>query len=351
MKRVKQVLTRFATMFLALICVIGMGTPVLADGNEQKNSNVIPTSGSFTISGLDTSEEASGIQVSAYKIISVNVKDGQAGNPFYIWDSKVANWMLNNETYKEKEYVNQVDNINYVSDKFIKEHKVEDESGTEKLEGVSEADATKFYEELAAAIRSSTVSLTPVAPNSNENGSASFESKEIGVYLVVITGGVKTYQPTVVRLVPTYSDTEQWSIVDNSATAKSVNPSITKTVADTNKTVAVGETIDYTLNVTVPDYPINSANRYFTVEDTMQDGISYTANSVSVSYTVQGEDGQPQTRTISGTEGEATIYTITDVVPNTPAKGFIITFTDDYFAKYGDVRKLTITYNGTVVKP
>lgn len=344
MKKVMQLFTRLATMFLAVMCVLGMGTPVMA-------SNVIPESGTFTISGLDKSAEAEGITVNAYQIISVNVdSSNQAANPLYIWDSDVASWM--GETYKS--YINEVDSVSYVSDEFKKQV-------TEGVttSGVSQQDATKFYEELAAEIRKedgSSISITPtikVRDNFANDGSVKFENMKPGVYLITITGGIKTYQPTVVTLVPTYSEENgEWTItpavgIGDNTTVKSANPAITKTVTE-NETVAVGDVVKYKLDVTTPDYPINSVNRTFTVEDTMPDGIVYDFDT---GVTVQYEKGQQKT-TIPATsvDNDKTYYTVTDVVENTPAKGFKITFTDDYFAEYGAVRNLTITYQGTVVQ-
>ena len=361
MKRVKQVLTRFATMFLALMCVIGMGTPVFAD-------NKIPATGTFTIGGLDTSSEVSGIQINAYQIISVNVDDNhQAANPLYIWDGSVASWMTN-DTNKGAygSYVNTKDagektEVDYVAEAFKKQV-----TAGAVTTGVSQETATKFYEELAAEIRKSNgseINITPITKGGDDiedGGTAKFDDMAPGVYLITVTGGVKTYQPTVVTLLPTYSDTDdKWTItpvvgIDGITNVKSANPTITKTVADTNKTVSVGETVNYTLDITVPDYPIDSANRYFTVEDTMPDGITYTDNSVSVSYVVSQDNSETHTITINPTESDGenlkTYYIVTDVVENTPAKGFKITFTNEYFAEYGDVRNITVTYKGTVVK-
>lgn len=337
MKKVRQLFTRLATMFLAVMCVIGMGTPVMA-------SNVIPNEGSFTVGGLDMSAE--GIEVNAYQIISVNVDDiGQAANPLYIWDDSVASWM--GDPYAS--YKNVIDNVNYVSDTFKKQVT----EGTE-TSGVSQEDATKFYEELAAEIRKtsgSSIDITPTTKyrtNFGEAGTAKFENMDPGVYLITVTGGIKTYQPTVVTLVPTYSDeTDSWTItpvvgIDGNTTVKSVNPAITKTVTQ-NATVAVGDVVKYKLDVTTPDYPIHSVNRTFTVEDSMPEGIVYDSEA---SVTVQYGNQQEIPKTYDG----KTYYTVADVVENTLAKGFKITFTDDYFAEYGAVRNLTITYQGTVVK-
>lgn len=340
MKKVRQLFTKLATMFLAVMCVIGMGTPVMA-------SNVIPESGTFTISGLDKSEEAAGISVNAYQIISVNVdSNNQAANPLYIWENSIASWM--GETYKN--YINAIDGVSYVSDTFKKQV-----TGETVTSGVSQEDATKFYEELAAEIRKtsgSAITITPttkVRDNFTDDGSVKFENMIPGVYLVTVTGGIKTYQPTVVTLLPTYSEeTDSWTItpvvgIDGNANVKSANPAITKTVTE-NETVAVGNVVKYKLDVTTPDYPINSVNRTFTVEDTMPDGIAY---DFETGVTIQcGTDSQ----VIPATSDNKTYYSVTNVVENTPAKGFKITFTEDYFAEYGDVRNLTITYQGTVVK-
>lgn len=340
MEKVKGLFTRFATMFIALMCVLGMGTPIFA-------SNVIPETGTFTISGLDKSAEAEGITVSAYQIISVNVDSiNQAANPLYIWNSSVADWMTKN---KYGNYVNTLDagtgsEQDYVSESFQKQ---------QTSDGVSQEDATTFYEKLAAEIRKTSGSAITIEPdvkyrdNFTDDGSVKYENKEPGVYLVIVTGGIKTYQPTVVTLLPTYSEeSDSWTIqpvvgIARNTTVKSTNPAITKTVVE-NQTVAVGDKVTYKLDVTVPDYPVNSVNKTFTVEDTMPDGITYDSTT---SITVQNSSD-----TIPAKSGDKTYYTVAEVEQNNPDKGFKITFTDDYFAEYGHVKNLSITYQGTVVQ-
>lgn len=334
MEKVKGLFTRFATMFIALMCVLGMGTPVFA-------SNEIPKTGTFTISGLDMSAE--GITVSAYQIISVNVDStNQAANPLYIWDSSVAAWMNGNDTYSSYYKKIDSDSTYYVSESFQKQI-----TEGETSKGVSQENATMFYEELAAEIRKTSGSAITIEPEKYsriDDGSVTYEKKAPGVYLVIVTGGIKTYQPTVVTLLPTYSE-GSWTIqpvvgIAENTTVKSTNPAITKTVVE-NQTVAVGDVVTYKLDVTVPDYPINSANKTFIVKDTMPDGIAYSTNSVVVQY---GEN------TIPAPDAVTTYYSVENVDPNTPAKGFKITFTNDYFADYGNVTKLSITYQGTVVQ-
>lgn len=353
MEKVKGLFTRLTTMFIALMCVLGMGTPVMAvDGNP----NQIPTTPvPITIGGFDTSSQAKDIQIDAYQIISVNVdSDNQAANPLYIWNSDVAGWMKNNGYGN---YVNTLDpytqsEVNYVADAF-KSSAIGDSETV-----VSQVDATKFYEELAAAIREDNSVISNITKYSKgftdingKTGQVTFAEENngmpLGVYLVIVTGGIKTYQPTVVTLLPTYSD-GSWTIVEENITVKSTNPSITKTVVE-NQTVAVGDVVKYKLDVTVPDYPINSANKTFIVEDTMPEGIAYSTNSVEVQ---DGEENIIHATSGDGTSADETktYYSVEEVVSGTPAKGFKITFTNDYFAEYGHVTNLSITYQGTVVQ-
>lgn len=345
MEKVKGLFKRFTTMFIALMCVLGMGTPVMAvDGNP----NQIPTTPvPITIGGFDTSSQAKDIQIDAYQIISVNV-DGsnQAANPLYIWNSDVAGWMKNN-SYGN--YVNTLDpntesEVNYVADAF-KSNAIGDSQTV-----VSQVEATKFYEELAAAIRKNNAGFSNITKYSKgftdingKTGQVTFAGANngmpLGVYLVIVTGGIKTYQPTVVTLLPTYSE-GSWTIVEENITVKSTNPAITKTVVE-NQTVAVGDVVKYKLDVTVPDYPINSENKTFTVKDKMPEGITYDSKT---SVTVQYSDG-----TILNTS-DKTYFKVTDVEQGNSGKGFMITFTDNYFEKYGHVTNLSITYQGTVVQ-
>lgn len=320
MKRVKQVLTRFATMFLALMCVVGMGTPVFAD-DFLSNST-----GSFEIVDLEV-----GTNVQAYQIIIVNVDDAaaQPKYPMYSWAPDVSKWVRKNyPTYIGTDGDNTVQNV------FVN-------SG----ENMTAAVKTEFLEKMALAIKNGTISLSPISVNATEKTegetkkvSAVFSDMPMGEYLVTANGGVKIYSPTTVELTPSYTEENKWTLPDSlTVPMKSQEPSISKAVTTpSDQTVSIGDTVTYTLTVVIPDYPTDALNPVLKVSDKLGSALTYGGNS-SVQVNLVDEKGS------TGVASENN-YGFTD---NPTDLTFEIVFTNNFVLAHGG-EKMTISYTATV---
>lgn len=306
----KSMFSKMLAVCLALVFALSMSVTAFAA--------IAPnTTGSFTVTGLDTDPAPS---VSAYQIITVNVDaSGQPSYPMYTWNAAVATWMGNNG------YGNYVDNTlgtDAVADAFDNE-----DAGT----------MTTFLEKLTAAIKAGTVQLTPTTVTAAD-GTATFADMAMGEYLITANGGVKIYQPTTVALVPEETDGE-WNLADATAEMKSSDPGIDDKEASTeegDKTVAIGDTVTYKLTVTVPSYPEDATHTSFIVSDKLSAGLTF--DGVSTIHVYSDADLRNEVDTANYTA------TTTGVVEN---RTFQIDFNDD-FTKGLTVNKLYITYTATV---
>ena len=323
MEKAKCLFTRFAIMFIALMCVLGMGTPVFAENPISSN-----TTGSFTVNGF---ESVDGMSVTAYQIITVNINDeaAQPEYPMYKWaNESIQQWVA---TYDKTNRTDYIDDNGMVTDQF---------------KNLDAASQTTFLEELTNAIKDGTITdlslLTPVL----DNGSAKFSNMTMGEYLVTANGGVKIYSPTTVKLVPVY-DAEKgvWKLgdpvigVNDYANMKSQDPSITKEVTNPiGQTVSIGDTVTYTLTVTIPDYPTSATAASLSVSDTLGSGLTYNGND-TVKVTVKGTvDNQI-------TEGDGT-YSFTES-DKLGRKAFEIVFDPIFVLSHGG-EEMAIEYTATV---
>lgn len=310
-KHRNQFISRLLAMCLAAVMMLSMG--ITASAALTANST-----GDFTVSGFDTTTPAP--TVTAYQIITVNIDNaaGQPEYPMYTWAGPVAKWLTDNNY---SSYVDSELGTNAVANAFA-DNKVQ------------AADMTKFLEELAAAIKANENggfdALKPLNGNVT-NGTASFTGMAMGEYLIVASGGVKIYQPTTVELVPAYDeDAQAWVLSNATATMKSNDPSITKTVDDPQ--VAIGDTVTYTITADVPDYPENATNTSFIVSDKIDAGLTFDGihtievySNVDKQNVVAKDDYDVTTRNIEGRTFQISFHD--DFTTTTTADTLYITYT------------------------
>lgn len=118
-------------------------------------------------------------------------------------------------------------------------------------------------------------------------------------------------------------------------------PSVTKTVADEDVTAQIGDTINYTLDVTVPA----SATKEIVLTDTMTVGLTFNAVNSVTPY--QGSTAG--TALDSTTPGQ--IYSVSAVTkdPTTGNQTFTITFPKETVIAYAG-QKLVVDYTATLNK-
>ena len=142
-----------------------------------------------------------------------------------------------------------------------------------------------------------------------EGGVCTINDVALGQYLVLGMGsstGAYVYQLMTATFKPNGDLNVNTGVTLSS---KASQPTITKTAADTQ--VATGDTVTYTLEITIPTYPARATNRDFSVSDTLPTELTFV-NTVSVkvdaadlgaAYFKFTQDGQKLTWNIENFDG------------------------------------------------
>ena len=194
--------------------------------------------------------------------------------------------------------------------------------------------------------------LTADGTNGTKKGyTPKTEDLAFGVYLVKETttpSGHVAGEPFIVSIPSTnnYNDKEaegESFVYDIVAEPKNSEVSVTKTAKDTS--VAIGQTVEYTVTTTIPKYGSeyfytdkngNKVVPKFEAYDTLSKGLTLDENSIKVKV---GND-----------EISSDNYTIKfkDTDPDIAPKTFLLSFNSEYLK--GASKEITITYNATVNK-
>ena len=297
-------------LLVAAVIVTPKVFATIANGNAT---------GSIEVNGLE-----SGVTATAYRLMTVNINDGQPQDPVYTWVESVANWMKGNDTYK-----NWVGENNAVADSF-------NSSLTDS------ADLAKFYDDLAKEIRrtgSSITGLTTASATAGSDNKATITPVKMGNYLVLMENGLRVYKPLSANVVPKNTNGE-WNIENGviettRVEAKSSKPTIVKTV-EGDKTVAIGDVLTYTLTIDVPKYPEGTTNKTLNVGDVFSGGLDF----VEI-VSVYADDDATKTLT------KGTNYTVTEPTAANGRK-LTIDFGGDLYDSNKDYNQIVITYKAKV---
>lgn len=273
----------------ALVLVLSSVAPALA----------ATTTGSITVKSDDQSSS------DVYQLITTEWTDGSTNGPTYKWDSSVLAWLkTQNGMNNTPDYSAYYNADGTVSDKFTSD--VIADTGN-KLTGAFDAQsvpdltdsnnkAALFFGAVRAAIADSSITgLNKVNTKELKNGDK-VEGLTYGSYLIITTStpdasvtNPLVYLPTVVTIGPVKGTDGNWSIANANknlnpdVTIKATKPTLTKTEQVENKdankkddTVAVGDTVTFTLIATVPAYADGVTPKTFKITDTMSKGLAYT---------------------------------------------------------------------------
>ena len=274
MKRVKKnAVTSILAVCLAFIMAFSTGMTAAAAEDDLTSESA----GTITISGIETDDSGHGIgTLCAYKVINVNVNNDshQPQSPVFKWADSVASWVSTNF----EDYIDTA-NGNAVTDDF--------------LELTDNGDDIKaFVDQLANAIRKTdnAIELAPFKEYELAEYEPARDDKEItltevplGAYLFLVEGGVRIYSPGFASVYPAYDEeTDEWVPSGQSINVymKSEEPDIEKSVED--YTYAIGQTVNYTLVVDVPDYPENAVDKKFIIADYLSEGLTFNEGSVRI---------------------------------------------------------------------
>lgn len=351
----KTKLHKLASLLLAFALTLCLALPAGAVGGDGvAAASISPVSeGSITVSGAEN-----GVTVYVYKLMDVNVDAtvGQPQEPVYSWVDAVAGWVRTNYS-------------NYIGAAQLGTES-DDNSVKEAFSTASAEDVAKFYDALAAAIRSggaNGVTLNPANTSGTiaTNGSCTIENLAMGNYLVLIEGGMKVYRPSAVNLVPVWKEatgageTSEWVLFNAEVKLKSSDLTLTKQVYDGEITtvsapawgetaqVAIGDTVTFKLTALVPNYPENALHDGYEISDKLPAGL--TLGNV----TVNGVKNGTSSTSTPLTEGETGAYVLTkaDSTATRPTGGqnanvtFNLEFDYDKIKEYDEIE---VTYTATV---
>lgn len=291
---------RVMLVALAVVTALTVGLGVGVTQAQAIDDN----SGKIEVTGLE-----SGVSVTAYQVIDVKYDFGSADqpvDPVYVWDNAVASWV-------SKNYSSYIDKS--------------DSSVTSTFQELGDSDAQSFYDALAAAIRGSTISLeaaaTGTASTEGTDGTygTTLSDLDMGSYLLLFEGGEKVYQVSVVNVLPTWSDTDgdgaedAWVQTTSTLEVKSSEPSISKVISSHNGTnsetsatvqsAGIGETVSYTLTVTLPTYLTSAINDDFVISDVLDEGLTVDTSTIKVYGTSVSDN------TLIKNSDTTTYYTLT----------------------------------------
>lgn len=321
-KKRKTIASKILALCLAVVMLMGMSVTAFAEITEN-------STGKFTVMGFET--DATAIKAIAYKIIDVQVENGQPEYPMYTWaNSSIAQWAKK----QDESYVDVSIGTLAVGDAF---------------KDMPAAQQTIFLEKLAAAIKNNEITGLTATEVTVENGEAQFDAMPMGEYLILASGGVKIYQPTSVKLVPVYNEqTQDWDVgepdvgVEPEHQMKSVEPGIGKeaTTKGNDKMVAIGDTVTYVLTVTVPSYPEDATNTTFIVGDALSQGLTFN-NDIEV-YSDEALE-----TLILATSDDGTVNYTVETEGLGKGRTFKVSFTEEFTKEY-PYTTLYITYTATV---
>lgn len=294
MKTMKSTMARLFALCLTVAMVLSMATmgafaaPVASE----------PT-GTITINSAASDKEA---KVELYKIIDVNmVNVGTEGkpvfqlqDPVYIWVDAVATWLETNANATYKGYINASNNA--ITDSFKK---------------ATAGQLSNFFHDMKTAMepkKDGTVELELTAAKSTTISGTTEEitGVEMGQYLVIAEKSAYVYSPATVTLAPVWDQkTGEWVAEDAAVTVKGKG-GIEKTVTGGDLQYAVGDTVNYRLDVVIPTYPEGATATAFDVGDKMGVGLTWSG-SVTVYWSADGT--KVDTQKVENTE-DTTYYTL-----------------------------------------
>lgn len=311
-KRKSSKISKFLALCLAVVMTLAMSVTAFADVNIDDDT------GTITVSGM---ESDNGATVSAYKIINIKFDDAQQQpvSPVYLWTDEMAAWLKGDGSAEYGSYIGT------------------DGEVTEAYQNLSAADLSAFYKDVAEADIFAAAAATDVM----EGQSAELDGLTAGSYLVTAEKTGATYQPMSAKVDIVYSQANGWEIENAAIALKGSAPGIVKEV-DThenagvaNGSVAIGDTVDYTLTVDIPSYPADATVTRFVIGDTLSSGLTLDTGSLKIYIGDQN------------TELPAQYYSLdTDT-----ANSFAYTMTDHYkeiTAAYATANKIYVTYSATV---
>ena len=280
----KTNVTRWCAMMIALLLILGsLAAPVRA---LRPNS-----SASLIITGLDP-----GAKATFYKIIGVNLTNGQPADPMYIGGGGVASYVLS----EYPAYVNTDSGKNAVADCFF------------SMDGGTRA---AFLKAMRDNCRNQLDSTDPESATADAQGTISARLP-LGYYLIEVG---ENYLLMTGSVFPKYEN-GTWVAVGSTASAKQ-EASSDLTLTTDGTSVTVGELVNYTLTLKAPRYPDDATQTGLCISVKLPEQMALNAGSVQVTGLLQGTESA-----LSGYTVET--YTPTRPVGSNQGLSFAVTCSD-----------------------
>lgn len=307
----KRVLSILTSVCMALTLAAGFRT-------EAKAATANTSTQELTLSGLEE-----GVQVQAYKIIDLNVDENWSyDTPMYTWKDSVAGWLKSSNAYQT--YI-ETDG-NGVTEAYLS---LKDADEQNELPDMSNQ-VTGFFQDMAAQLRAGNVPADKTAA-AGAGGTATLSGLEMGSYLIQAEGTKNCssiYYATVHNVLPVGTD------LAGTAAAAMKHKKVTIEKEASDPSVAVGDTVAYTITTDIPAYPANVADIHYVIGDKLSEGLTFDPDSVTVK--VSGAD----TALAAGQD-----YTLD--TSSTDAYTFTVTMKKDTLLKNQN-KKLQVTYEAVV---
>lgn len=331
MKRKQERTSRFSKLIalcLAVVLALTMNMAVFAKVSVD-GDGIITSTGTITVTGKETDN---GAEIKAYKVIDINFDGTQPKEPVYKWTEPMKTW-LNDEG--KAAYGNYID---------------ADGNVTKEYQKATASELGAFYRAVQSAGIFTDTSYTATLTG----GSAVINDVPAGYYLVIASLAASgdhdgmVYPPMTAKVDIKYDETlKEWNVENAAISLKGNMPTIEKE-ADTNEdagdedengSVAIGDTVDYTLTVDIPVYPADATNTVFKIGDILSQGLTLDKSTITV-Y----QDGIDAAKELT----LGTHYTLDPVAGDNE-----FTLVMDYKKikeDYQNATKIYVTYSATVNK-
>ncbi len=327
MKKIKKILS-YTVLVMALVFV-SMYKVKAVTPQTQDVSHLLSNEGQIQVNNVGGEDE-----FAAYKILDAFYDEDTHELTYdFTSDFKKFQQGSDNDTYK-----------NMTVDQYVKLQ------GGNLLQGdtASSTDLDKLATAYLAYIKTNTVSGTAMSVMGSGTTAVATATLPVGAYLIYPTSTVRVYGVMVgnVELRPN-NVTDDWTIETSEITAKVDDAGVKKTIGDSGRSegsFTVGTPFTYTLDLTVPTYPVNATNKTYTVTDKFSVGLDYAGDEKMRIY--DGEDELSRDGNVFKDDGGHTVATVTKEDGNGETTGPTIKIVFD--VTYVKTNALKVTYEATI---
>ncbi len=265
-------------MIVALAMIVSVLSVGAADTNGQGETSVgdsvvlgtEPINGKITVTGL-----AKGDVAYLYKVIDIEY-NADTNNVTKEWSKDVEQFVeKHNWGSVEETFENQEGGFTELAKKLY----------ADLVTDIFALTGTPNWMAVKTAGDSAEVARDMIGIEANE--SVVFdENIGLGQYMVIVTGK-NVYAPMTATIEPEVNEENQYIVYPNvNIVAKASNPKLDKSIVDgthgtENDSVAIGDTVEFSLTTQVPAFPVEAVDKTFRLIDTMEDGI-VGANDIKI---------------------------------------------------------------------